>query len=170
MISSFPTIWMIVSCGSQSRLSTIVPMPSTISVLTCFPFFRTNHTQLYAETGDGSVEHAVRRYRVVKPASPEDLVFQSVKTGAAMQDNNILVRFIKPAGKELEIPWVNWRCLRTSHATWLKMAGADVKDAQAQLRHSRARTTLDIYQQFVVESQYRAVERLGTLGRTELVQ
>jgi hypothetical protein len=32
---------------------------------------------------------------------------------------------------------VNWRCLRTSHATWLKMAGADVKDAQAQMRHSR---------------------------------
>jgi hypothetical protein len=31
-------------------------------------------------------------------------------------------------------PGVNWRSLRTSHATWLKMAGADVKDAQAQMR------------------------------------
>jgi integrase len=49
--------------------------------------------------------------------------------------------------------FVNWRCLRTSHATWLKMAGADVKDAQAQMRHSRSSTTLDIYQQFVPESQ-----------------
>jgi integrase len=113
---------------------------------------------------------AVRRYRAVKSTSPEDLVFQSVKTGAAMRDNNILVRFIKPAGRKLGMPWVNWRCLRTSHATWLKMAGADVKDAQAQLRHSRASTTLDIYQQFVVESQCRVVERLGTLGQTELVQ
>jgi integrase len=45
--------------------------------------------------------------------------------------------------------------LRTSHATWLKMAGADVKDAQAQMRHSRSSTTLDIYQQFVPKSQQR---------------
>jgi hypothetical protein len=43
--------------------------------------------------------------------------------------------------------FVHWRCLRTSHATWLKMAGADVKDAQAQMRHSRPSTTLDIYYQ-----------------------
>ncbi len=41
------------------------------------------------------------------------------------------------------LPWVNWRCLRTSHAVWLKLAGADVKDAQGQMRHSRASTTLD---------------------------
>jgi hypothetical protein len=50
------------------------------------------------------------------------------------------------------LPWLNWRSMRTSHAVWLKMAGADVKDAQGQMRHSRASTTLDIYQQFVPES------------------
>ena len=43
------------------------------------------------------------------------------------------------------------------------MAGADVKDAQALMRHSRASTTLDIYQQFVPESQRRAVDSLGKL-------
>jgi len=43
------------------------------------------------------------------------------------------------------------------------MVGADVKDAQAQLRHSRASTTLDIYQQFFSESQERAVARLSQL-------
>ncbi|PYY08073.1 MAG: hypothetical protein DMG69_16765 [Acidobacteria bacterium] len=113
---------------------------------------------------------AVRRYRVVKSASPEDLVFQSVRSGAPMRDNNILSRFIKPAGRKLGMGWVNWRCLRTSHATWLKMAGADVKDAQAQMRHSRASTTLDIYQQFVEKDQRRAVDRLGTLRRTTTIQ
>ena len=46
-------------------------------------------------------------------------------------DNNILVGFIKPVGRKPGLEYVNWRCLRTSHATWLKMAGADVKDAQA---------------------------------------
>src|SRR5207302_10803823 len=53
-----------------------------------------------------------------------------------------LTRFIKPAARALGLPWVNWRSLRTSHATWLKMAGADVKDAQAQMRHARSSTTL----------------------------
>jgi integrase len=46
-----------------------------------------------------------------------------------------------------------------------KLAGADVKDAQAQMRHSRASTTLDIYQQFVPESQMRVVERLSSLSK-----
>ena len=35
-----------------------------------------------------------------------------------------------------------------------------MKDAQAQMRHSRASTTLDIYRQFVPESQRLAVDRL----------
>ncbi len=63
------------------------------------------------------------------------------------------------------MPWVNWRCLRTSHATWLKLAGADVKNAQAQMPHSRASTTLDIYQQFVPESQRKVVARLSGLSQ-----
>src|SRR5579872_4096803 len=112
---------------------------------------------------------AVRRYKVVKADGPEDLVFQSVQKGLPIRDNNILVRFIKPAGRKLDMPWVNWRCLRTSHATWLKIAGADVKDAQAQMRHSRASTTLDIYQQFVPESQRRVVDKLNQLKGRQLI-
>ncbi len=109
---------------------------------------------------------AVRTFKVVKTDGPEDLVFQSVQDGKKpIRDNNVLTRYLKPAGRALGMPWLNWRCLRTSHATWLKMAGADVKDAQAQMRHSRASTTLDIYQQFVPESQMRVVERLSSLSR-----
>jgi integrase len=108
--------------------------------------------------------HAVRKYRVVKCDGPEDLVFQSVKKGGPMRDNNVLMRFIKPAARKVGLGWVNWRSLRTSHAVWLKLAGADVKDAQGQMRHSRASTTLDIYQQFVPESQQRVVERLSSLN------
>lgn len=112
---------------------------------------------------------STRKYRVVKSAGPEDLVFQSVQKGRPMRDNNILTRFVKPAGRALGMPWLNWRCLRTSHATWLKLAGADVKDAQAQMRHSRASTTMDIYQQFVPESQQRVVDRLSGLNVSALV-
>jgi hypothetical protein len=39
-----------------------------------------------------------------------------------MRDNNIFTRFIKPAGRKNGLDLVNWRCLRTSHATWLKLA------------------------------------------------
>ena len=88
---------------------------------------------------------AVRHYKVVKSDRPEDLVFQSVKTGVAMRDNNILTRHIKPAARKLGLPWINWRCLRTSHATWMVEAGANPKDVQAQMRHSRISTTMDIY-------------------------
>src|SRR5262249_45225668 len=108
-------------------------------------------------------DNAIRKYKVVKADGPDDLVFQSVRSGKPIRDNNILTRFIKPAARVLGLPWVNWRSLRTSHATWLKMAGADVKDAQAQMRHSRSSTTLDIYQQFVPESQQRVVEGLSRL-------
>jgi integrase len=108
---------------------------------------------------------ALRRYRVVKLEGPEDLVFQGLRSGKPMRDNNILSRHIKPAARKLGLDFVNWRCLRTSHATWLKLAGADVKDAQAQMRHSRASTTLDIYQQFVPESQQKIVEKLSSLSK-----
>jgi integrase len=110
---------------------------------------------------------AVRRYRVIKSDKPNDLVFQSVRAGKPIRDNNILTRFIKPAARTIGLPWVNWRCLRTSHAVWLKVVGADIKDAQGQMRHSRASTTLDIYQQFVPESQRRVVDRLSNIGRLQ---
>jgi integrase len=106
---------------------------------------------------------AYRQVRIVKSDGPDDLVFQSPLKGAPMRDNNVLVRHIKPAARKLGIGWVNWQVLRRSFATWLKMAGADVKDAQALMRHSRASTTLDIYQQFVPESQRKVVENLGRL-------
>lgn len=106
---------------------------------------------------------ATRRYRAVRSDGPDDLVFQSFTKDTPVRDNNVLVRHIKPAARKLGLGWVNWQVLRRSFATWLKMAGADVKDAQALMRHSRASTTLDIYQQFVPESQRRAVDRLGTL-------
>jgi integrase len=112
---------------------------------------------------------AIRRYPAVKASGPEDLVFGSVVKGRPMRDNAILSRFMKPAARKLGIGWVNWQVLRRSHATWLKMAGADVKDAQAQMRHSRATTTLDVYQQFIPESQRRVVNKLSELPGAELV-
>jgi integrase len=106
---------------------------------------------------------ANRKYKIVKSDGPDDLVFQSVKDGKPMRDNNILTRFIKPAGRKLGFGFVNWRCLRTSRATWMIEAGANPKDVQGQMRHSHIQTTLDIYAQFVPESQRRAIEQTSRM-------
>jgi integrase len=103
---------------------------------------------------------AVRHYKAVKSDGPNDLIFQSVKDGKPMRDNNILSRFIKPAARKLRLGFVNWRCLRTSYGTWLKRHGADMKDIQGQMRHSRISTTMDIYVQDIPESRRRSVEKL----------
>jgi integrase len=107
---------------------------------------------------------ATRKYRIVKSAGPNDLVFQSVKDGKPMRDNNVLSRFIKPAARGLDLGFVNWRCLRTSRATWMVEAGANPKDVQASMRHSRIQTTLDVYAQFVPESQRRAIEATSKMA------
>ena len=106
---------------------------------------------------------AVRKYPVVKASGAEDLVFSSLVNQKPMRDNNILVRHIKPAAGKLGLAFCNWQVLRRSFATWLKLVGADVKDAQALMRHSRASTTLDIYQQFIPESERRVVDKLSGL-------
>jgi integrase len=106
---------------------------------------------------------ATRRYQAVKSDGPDDLVFQSVKDGEAMRDNNILTRHIKPAGRKLGIGWVNWLVLRRSYATWLRMVGTDPRDRQSLMRHSRFTTTAEIYEQDLPESQLRAVEKLSAL-------
>jgi integrase len=109
---------------------------------------------------------ATRRYRIVKSEGPDDPVFQSVAKGAPMRDNNILTRHIKPAARKLKVGWVNWQVLRRSCATWMQQAGVDVKDAQGIMRHSRASTTQDVYQQLVPESQRRAVQKLTSYVET----
>ena len=112
---------------------------------------------------------AVRKHKLVKSGGPDDLVFQSVQDGSPMNDQNILKRHIQPAARKLGLPFVNWRCLRTSHATWLVQAGADPKSVQGQMRHSRISTTMDIYAQIVPTSQRRALQQLSAFASGETI-
>jgi integrase len=106
-----------------------------------------------------------RQYKLVKSDDPNALVFQSVKDGRPMNDQNILKRHLQPAARKLGLPFVNWRCLRTSHATWLVQAGADPKSVQGQMRHSRISTTMDIYAQIVPAAQRRALQQLSEFAK-----
>jgi integrase len=107
-----------------------------------------------------------RKYKVVKSDGRNDLVFQSVKDGKPMRDNNILSRWIKPAGRKLEMPWVNWLVMRRSHDSWLRMAGADLKDRQAQMRHAHPKVAAEVYDQFIPENQRNVVDKLGSFVTT----
>jgi integrase len=93
---------------------------------------------------------------------PENLVFASRK-GTVLSDTNLLLRDLKPAGKQIGAPWVSWHTFRRTHATLLQLAGGSAKDAQAQLGHSQITTTLGIYTIPVPAHQRAAVEKLSQL-------
>jgi len=105
---------------------------------------------------------AKKKFKLVRSAGPQDLVFQSVIKGRPMRDQNIVRRHLRPAAIALHMDpkRATWRALRTSYATWLVEAGANPKDVQSLMRHSRISTTMDIYAQFVPESQRRAVGKM----------
>jgi len=139
---------------TDASAATIAVDPQVISRL-----FRL--TTLTVEVRAG---RAVRKHKLVKSGGPDDLVFQSVQTGKPMNDQNVLKRHIKPAARKLGLAFVNWQCLRTSHATWLVQAGADPKSVQGQMRHSRISTTMEIYAQIVPSSQRRALQQLSAFA------
>jgi integrase len=110
---------------------------------------------------------ATRKHKLVKSDGPNDLVIQSVQTGRPMNDQNVLKRHIQPAAKKIGLPFVNWRCLRTSCATWMIQSGVDAKSAQGQMRHSRISTTLEIYAQIIPASQRLAIAKLSEFARSD---
>jgi hypothetical protein len=60
-------------------------------------------------------------------------VFQSVKDGQPMSDQNVLKRHEQPVARRLGLNFVDWRCLRRSYGTWLVRSGADPKSVQGQI-------------------------------------
>ena len=92
----------------------------------------------------------------------EELIFHTSR-GTPYNDSNLLHRELKPAGCKLGMPWLNWHTLRRTHATLLQFAGGSLRDAQAQLGHSKMSTTLEIYTLPMPEQQRATVEKLSVL-------
>jgi integrase len=111
---------------------------------------------------------STRKYKAVKSDGPDDLVFQGVREGGPLEDGNILRRFIKPAGKLVGIPVVNWQALRRSTATWHKRSGTHVKDASSLMRHKHDTTMLKHYTQIEQETQIEAVDRFEAFFQKEI--
>ena len=110
-------------------------------------------------------QNAKKRFKVVRSSGPQDLVFQSLRTGAPMNDQNVLRRHLRPAAIKLGIDpkKATWRSMRTSCATWHVASGADPKSVQALMRHRRISTTMDVYAQSVPESQRSAIQRTADM-------
>ncbi len=89
---------------------------------------------------------------------PQDFVFNSRK-GTPLDAHNYLRRFLKPAGERLGIAGITFQSLRRTFATLVQSSGT-VKDAQTQLRHADAQTTMNIYQKAIPASVASAVESL----------
>jgi hypothetical protein len=119
-----------------------------------------NHTKFSGEVSDISDTDFVVIDQ--KRGTTTKLAYADVKE-VVLNDTNLLLRHLKPAGEKIGAPWVSWHTFRRTHATLLQLAGGSAKDAQAQLGHSRITTTLGIYTIPVPAHQRAAVEKLSQL-------
>ncbi len=94
--------------------------------------------------------------------SNDDLVF-STRKGTPYSDTNILHRVLKPAGNQIGAPWLSWHVFRRTHATLLQAAGGSLKDAQAQMGHTKLSTTFEVYTLPIPAHQREAVENLSRM-------
>jgi len=106
---------------------------------------------------------ALRRLQAAKPPEQKDALVFRTRKGTPYSDTNILHRQLKPAGQKIEVPSLSWHTFRRTHATLLQLAGGSLKDAQAQLGHSRLSTTLEIYTIPIPAHQREAVAKLSQL-------
>ena len=108
----------------------------------------------------------VRALVIMRPASTQitdtTLVFSTAQK-TPLSDTNLLHRHLKPAGRKIGAPWLSWHTLRRTHATLLQLAGGTLKDAQAQLGHTKLSTTLEVYTLPVPNHQREAVENLARM-------
>lgn len=105
---------------------------------------------------------ALLKLRLSAKQVEEELVFHTAN-GTPYNDSNLLHRHLKPAGKKLGMPWLNWHTLRRTHITLFQVVGGSLRDAQAQLGHSKMSTTLEIYTLPIPEQQRVTVEKLSVL-------
>lgn len=89
---------------------------------------------------------------------PRAFVFPSRKR-TPLDAHNYLRRFLKPTADRLGIRGVTFQSLRRTFATLIQSSGT-VKDAQTQLRHADAQTTMNSYQKAIPASVSSAVESL----------
>jgi integrase len=96
-----------------------------------------------------------------KDPNPEAFIFPS-SNGTPMNTKNFLVRVLRKAGEKSGVKRVTHQMLRRTCSTYMAQL-TSVKDVQAHLRHTTAKTTLDHYIKSIPASVRTAVESLDHL-------
>jgi len=102
--------------------------------------------------------------RTIWRETPEGWLFVN-RRGRPYSRDKVVARGLWPVLDVLTIPRCGLHAFRHFHSTTLLEVGAPPQVAQAQLRHSDARITLDIYSHVIPDSQRSAVERVAELLR-----
>ena len=87
----------------------------------------------------------------------DDLIFPS-RVNKPIDGHNYLRRdVLRPAALSVGVKGVTFQCLRRTFATHFHLVGT-VKDAQAQMRHTNAQTTMNVYTQTMSDSLQESME------------
>lgn len=86
--------------------------------------------------------------------------------GTAINTNNFLFRVLKEEGKKAGVPRVTHQMIRRTCSMYMGQL-TTVKDVQAHLRHTNAKTKLEYYIKSVPESVRVAVESLDHLLKSK---
>lgn len=96
--------------------------------------------------------------RESNPTDPQSIIFPS-EAGTPIYSENWRKRVLYPAARAAKVR-VNFQILRRTLATLALQSGVPVKAVQAQLRHSSADVTMNVYAQIVTAEQARAAETM----------
>ncbi len=103
----------------------------------------------------------LKEFRLKWKPNPEAFLFVT-RNGRPPSSNKVVEYALWPILDALEIPRCGLHAFRHSHTALLLHSGATPKVVQRQLRHSDARTTLEIYGHVVGDAQREAVETVAS--------
>ena len=72
---------------------------------------------------------------------PDDAVFAG-ESGRPLCENAIVQRYLKPAGRKLDMPWLPWHDLRRTFAALADQEKLSIRERKEVMGHSRAEMTL----------------------------
>lgn len=105
--------------------------------------------------------HVLTAYRLEWKPNPDGFLFVT-RNNRPPSSNNVVQRRLWPILDTLGIARCGLHAFRHSHTSLLLDSGASPKVAQRQLRHSDARTTLEIYGHVVENAHREAVEKVAS--------
>jgi integrase len=113
-----------------------------------------------------ALSEILRHYLETWRPNPAKLLFVN-RLGRPYNANKVVQRGLWPILEKLGIEHCGLHAFRHTHTSLLLEVGASPAVAQAQLRHSDARITLEVYGHAIGDSQRNAVEKVAQILRPD---